>query len=150
MNVNNFLDSIYIISNKDKIKFKDIKNISMVCTRISDFVEDFAETNQRIKNCRAGGFTDWRLPTDFELRTLLSEEFKINSKIGNSVMQNDFKKDIYYTFLWTSSRLKTYDGGNAHAIIVINVKDGKLKPYNNNEDWRCGGMYTRARCIMVR
>ena len=149
MNVNNFLDSIYIISDKDKIKFKDIENISMVYTKISDFIDDFVGTNQRIKNCRMGGYTDWRLPTAYELKTLLSEEFKINSKIGNSVMENDFLKNIY-TFLWTSSLFKTEDGGNGHVIFVINVKDGKLKSFNNTEDWRYGGMYTCARCIMVR
>lgn len=143
MNINDLIDNI------DNIVFVDKKNrynITMIYNYKSDIKWKALSWTKKINLLN---YTDWRLPTADELKTLLSKEFRINSKIRNSVMQNDFKKDIY-TFLWTSSLLKPENSGNAHAIIVINVSGGKLQPYKDTEDWRYGGMYTCARCIMVR
>ena len=104
----------------------------------------FDEVNKYVQNLRAGGYDDWRLPTEQDLKTLLRKEFRTTEweLLPGPALRDEFSTPID-GYVWSGSRVEHQTSLGRYAPdptdpLVMNLWNGWV--FNGRD---CGA-YVRA------
>lgn len=120
MNICDILDNVFYITDELKKEFPELKNITAIegWSYDTEHVGTFSYAKSFANDLRAGGHTDWRLPTLKEIKDLHNARGRMIDMSPFLPIKTDFSIVLKEFNLWSDDG-KRYDNQKCGVIRTI-------------------------------